>query len=98
MAQFEVRLRVADNSGAWRLVVSSPTGAPLNLWLLVYDGFGLTNGFGLTDLLLPVLNCLPSSGTQALATGSSCSADSARATADGLSDRCLQGTNSARRV
>ena len=26
VAQFEVRLRVADNSGAWRLVVSSPTG------------------------------------------------------------------------
>jgi len=26
VAQFEVRLRGADNSGAWRLVVSSPTG------------------------------------------------------------------------
>ena len=29
MAQIEVRLRVADNSGAWRLVVSSPTGTPV---------------------------------------------------------------------
>ena len=26
VAEFEVRLRVGDNSGAWRLVVSSPTG------------------------------------------------------------------------
>lgn len=26
VAQFEVRLRVQDNSGAWRLVVASPTG------------------------------------------------------------------------
>ena len=26
VAQFEVRLRVPDDSGAWRLVVSSPTG------------------------------------------------------------------------
>lgn len=29
VAQFEVRLRVTDNAGAWRLVVSSPTGMPL---------------------------------------------------------------------
>ena len=28
VAQWEVRLRVPDASGAWRLVVSSPTGAP----------------------------------------------------------------------
>ena len=26
VAQWEVRLRVNDNSGAWRLVVSLPTG------------------------------------------------------------------------
>ena len=30
VAEWEVRLRVPDGSGAWRLVVSSPTGAP---WL-----------------------------------------------------------------
>lgn len=28
VAQWEVRLPVPDSSGAWRLVVSSPTGAP----------------------------------------------------------------------
>ena len=39
VAQFEVRLRVADNSGAWRLIVSSPTGARLILCLLVYNLF-----------------------------------------------------------
>jgi len=28
VAQWEVRLRVPDASGAWRLVISTPTGAP----------------------------------------------------------------------
>ena len=34
VAEWEVRLRVPDGSGAWRLVVSSPTGAQPgpNLW------------------------------------------------------------------
>ena len=31
VAEWEVRLRVPDGSGAWRLVVSSPTGAALSV-------------------------------------------------------------------
>lgn len=30
VAEWEVRLRVPDGSGAWRLVVSSPTGAAMS--------------------------------------------------------------------
>ena len=32
MAQVEIRLRVVDGSGAWRMLVSSPSGAPPGSW------------------------------------------------------------------
>ena len=36
VAEWEVRLRVPDGSGAWRLIVSSPTGAGLLSFVSVF--------------------------------------------------------------
>ena len=53
VAQWEVRLRVPDASGAWRIVVASPTGPPLSLVLSKCIQQAIMQGLTTPDDLIP---------------------------------------------
>jgi len=86
VAEFEVRLRVGDSSGAWRLVVSSPTGEPdlflRNLLYAVITAPTVMSDRSGTSQHNPVEPCLcwnPSAGElfqRVYTPGSTCSRDS----------------------
>jgi hypothetical protein len=51
VAQWDVKLRVADKSGAWRVVVSAPTGKCIRILLFLFLFFTSSSAFSLQSWL-----------------------------------------------